>query len=378
MKVHSERPKHLLTLAGEVTLWRAYYYHARCHSQAIPRDAELGLGAGCLSSGVEAAVCLTSAHLPFAEATRLVEQLSGVRVSAVTAQTVAETVGLEIAAAQQAEQAAAWAGKLPEAPATTPERLYVGVDGVIVPFDDGWHELKVAALYEVEARPSDPTEREPTETLHAVNATYLATQAEAREFGKAVWVEAAKRGVAQATEVVIVADGAAWVWNLAYSQFGAYQRVEIVDWYHACQHLWMAGAALYGEGSDLTQHWVKARRDELWHGQFDTMLMALDAAAEAHPRAAQPLTEQRAYFESHRARMRYADFRAAGYQIGSGTVESACKRVIGARLKQAGMMWSARGAKAMAHLRALILSGRWDTFWRQRQPPQRHYHRHAA
>jgi len=378
MKVHSERPKTMLTLAGEVTLWRPYYYHARCHSQAIPRDAALGLGASRLSAGLEAAVCLTSAHLPFAEATRLVEHLSGVGVSAVTAQTVAETVGLEIAAAQQAEQAAAWVGKLPEVPATAPQRLYVGVDGVLTHLDDGWHEFKVAALYEVEARPARATDADPSPTLHAVNATYLATQAEAREFGKAVWVEAAKRGVAQAVEVVIVADGAAWVWNLAYSQFGAYRCVEIVDWYHAAQHLWTAGVALYGEGSDLTKHWVKARRDELWDGQFDTMLAAFDAAAETHPRAAQTLTEQRAYFESHRARMRYADFRAAGYQIGSGAVESACKRVIGARLKQAGMIWSARGAKAMAHLRALILSGRWDAFWQQRQPPQRHYHHHAA
>ena len=83
--------------------------------------------------------------------------------------------------------------------------------------------------------------------------------------------------------------------------------------------------------------------------------------------------EQRAYFETNRQRMRYAHFRAEGYQIGSGPVESACKRVVALWLKQAGMRWSAAGAKAMVHLRALVLSQRWDAFWRQPRPPLRHY-----
>jgi hypothetical protein len=124
-----------------------------------------------------------------------------------------------------------------------------------------------------------------------------------------VWVEAAQLGVEPAEEVVIVADSAAWVWKLAYSQFGAYRCVEIVDWYPACDHLWTAGSALYGEGTALTKHWVEARRDELWQGQLDRLLSVFAAAAPAHARAAPTLTEQRAYFASHRQRMRYADFR---------------------------------------------------------------------
>jgi hypothetical protein len=156
MKVHSERPKTMLRLRGEVTLWRPYDYHARCHSQASPRDADLGLGGSRRSAGVEAALCLTSAHLPFAEAARLVEHRSGLSVSALTAQTVAETGGAEMATMQHAEQAAAWAGEWPAAPASAPQRLYVGVDGVIPHLDDGWHEFKVAAVYEVEARAARP------------------------------------------------------------------------------------------------------------------------------------------------------------------------------------------------------------------------------
>ena len=138
------------------------------------------------------------------------------------------------------------------------------------------------------------------------------------------------------------------------------------------------GNALYGEGSDATKTWVKARLDELWDGHLDTMLAAFDAAAAFRPSAQAVVAEQRTYFDTHRQRMRYAYFRAQGYQIGSGSVESACKRVVALRLKQAGMRWSARGAKAIAHLRALVLSWRWDSFWRFRRPPQRHYRRLAA
>lgn len=371
-----ERPKRILTLTGEVKLKRAYYYHGRCHSHAVALDQQLGLGASSLSPGLEEAVCLASAHLPFEEAVRLIERLSGVAVSHTTAQQVAEAVGEEIAQAQQAECEAAWAGHLPPVPRQAPERLYVSVDGIIVCQQDGWHELKVATCYEVERRV--PTTEHPEGELHAKTPTYLATQAEAREFGKAVWVEAVKRGVDQAREVVMVGDGAAWIWNIAYSQFGAYRLVEIVDWYHAAQHVWEVGNALYGEGSAATKTWVKARLDELWNGHLDTMLAAFDDAATFRPSAQAVVAEQRAYFETHRQRMRYADFRAQGYQIGSGSVESACKRVVALRLKQAGMRWSAKGAKAIAHLRALVLSHRWDTFWRLRRPPQRHYHRLAV
>lgn len=371
MKVHERRTKQVVTLTGEVKLTRPYYYHAKCHGHAIPVDEQLGLGASSLSLGLQEALCLTSAHLPFEAAVELVERLSGVAVAPTTAQQVAETVGAEIAQLQQAECEAAWAGQLPSGPAQVPERLYVSMDGINTPMQDGWHELKVGTCYEVKRQP--PSAEYPEGQLRAVNASYIATQAEAKDFGKRLWVEAAKRGVEKTDQVVILGDGASWIWNIADSQFGAYQPIEIVDWYHASQHVWAAGNALYGEGNDETKHWVKGRLDELWADQLDTMLAAFDAAAQFRPTARNALAEQRAYFETNRQRMRYAHFRAEGYQIGSGPVESACKRVVALRLKQAGMRWSAAGAKAMVHLRALVLSHRWDAFWRQRRPPLRHY-----
>ena len=191
MRVQQRRPKQVLTLLGEVRVNRAYYYHAKCRGHAIPLDAHLGLGASSLSPGLQEALCLTSAHLPFEAAVGLVERLSGVAVSPTTAQQVAETVGEEIAQRQQAECEAAWAGQPPPGPKQAPERLYISMAGINVLMRDGWHELKVGTCYEVERQP--PSAAQPEGALRAIEPSYIATQAEAKVFGQPMWVEAAKR-----------------------------------------------------------------------------------------------------------------------------------------------------------------------------------------
>lgn len=250
------------------------------------------------------------------------------------------------------------------------------MDGIIIHLDDGWHEMKVGSVYEGEAVPSKVKDEAPT--LRAKQTPYLAKRVEAAPFGKDLWVEAARRGVSQAEEVVIVGDGASWIWNVAQSQFGAYRRIEIVDWYHATQHVWPVAKTLYGENTPETSHWAQARLQELWNGDVETLLQEFDAAATFRPSAGAAVDEHRQYFSANLERLPYAKFRAAGYQIGSGNIESACKRVIAARLKQASMIGSSQGAIRIAHLRALVLSHRWDAFWKTRQPPKRHYHRKAA
>lgn len=227
------------------------------------------------------------------------------------------------------------------------------MDGIIIHWDDGWHEMKVGSVYEGEAVPSKVKDEAPT--LRAKQTPYLAKRVEAAPFGKDLWVEAARRGVSQAEEVVIVGDGASCIWNLAQSQFGAYRRIEIVDWYHATQHVWPVAKTLYGENTPETSHWAQARLQELCNGDVETLLQEFDAAATFRPSARAAVDEHRQYF--------------------SANLESACKRVIAARLKQASMIASSQGAIRIAHLRALVLSHRWDAFWKTRQPPKRHYHR---
>jgi hypothetical protein len=153
--------------------------------------------------------------------------------------------------------------------------------------------------------------------------------------------------------------------------------VQIVDWYHAAEYIWAVAHAVYGEGSQAAQEWAEARLDELWEGKLRHVLQALcthlNSDLEEDP-AQQAIT----YFKNNRHRMRYPEFRSQGYQIGSGTIESGCKRVIGARLKQAGMTWTLEGARQVIKARSMYLSDEWDAFCDQRQPPRRTYSRCVA
>ena len=134
-----------------------------------------------------------------------------------------------------------------------------------------------------------------------------------------------------------------------------------MDWWHAVDHLWTAGNGLFGEGSVGAKEWVDARKAELWDGEVERVIEALQGAAkEPQGKAA---ADEIHYFETNKERMRYKRFREAGYPIGSGTVESACKRLIGARLKQAGMCWTKKGAQPVLSLRAGLLSRRWEESW---------------
>jgi hypothetical protein len=147
-----------------------------------------------------------------------------------------------------------------------------------------------------------------------------------------------------------------------WSQFGLHfpKRVKVLDWYHTLEHLWAAGKDRWGEGSAPAQEWVEARKQELWEGRVEAVLAAL--GREEGETEGQRVATEGHYFETNRERMRYAEFRAQGYPIGSETVESACKGVIGVWLKQAGMCWTKADAQAVLSLRADLLSGRWDRF----------------
>jgi hypothetical protein len=148
--------------------------------------------------------------------------------------------------------------------------------------------------------------------------------------------------------------------------------VQIVDWYHATEYIWDVAHAVYGEESDAAQVWAEARLEELWEGDFKDILQAF--RSHLNPDLDKdPVQQAINYFQNNRHRMRYSEFRACGYQIGSGTIESGCKRIIGARLKQAGMTWTVEGARQVIKARAMYFSGEWDDFCDQRPPPRRTY-----
>lgn len=366
-----QRPAQVATLLGPITLRRAYYYCARCRHGHAPLDRQLGYCAGSTSAGLDEALALLGATAAsFEEAAALLDRLTLVRVCPNLARAATERLGRAVQAAEQRAVAAAWdEGRVPAAVAAPP-RLYLSMDGVLVHTHAGWREYKLGAVYTTATSP--PRERPDRLEVRAQEVSFVGDVAEAAAFGRQLWCEAARRDVLAATEVVVVADGAHWIWELVAQHVP--DATQIVDWYHASQYVWAVAHAVYGEGTPLAKRWAKRRLDDLWEGDVGKVLKAF----AAHRQRGQAVQEALTYYTNHQHRMRYGEYRARGLQIGSGTIESGCKQVITARLKQAGMIWSLSGARAVAAVRTWVKSGRWQEALALRPPRQRTYQRRAA
>ena len=370
-----QRAVDVQTLLGPISFTRPYYLCPACHHGVAPLDQELGVAAGSLSAGLTELLALLGALDPFADAVGVLEKLTLVHVCANSVREATETLGQTIAADEAQAVAAAWdvaVQQLPPPPPHAPERLYVSMDGVLVhTAADGWRELKLGACYTTRA--VAPRKRPDQLEVRAEHLSFVADISEPQHFGQLLCLEACRRGVLQAKEVVAIGDGAHWIWNLVEEHFP--EALQIVDWYHATEYLHKAAHAIYGEESALAKQWAKARLDELWDGEVTTVLAALQAhAASGKAAVAAAIT----YYTNNAERMHYPEYRARGIQIGSGSIESGCNHVIGTRLNQAGMIWNVEGARAVAKVRARLKSGRWEETIGQRPPPRRTYQRRAA
>ncbi len=365
-----QRPAQVRTVLGPITIRRAYYHCATCHRGLAPADRRLGYCAGSTSAGLDEVVALLGATTDsFAAASALLEKLTLVHICPNVVRATTEGLGQVLQAQEQAVVQAAWArGTVPPAIAT-PTQLYVSMDGVLVHTEAQWREYKLGSVYTTTTRPSATHPERDDVCAQAIS--YVGDVAGAADFGQLLWCEAARRGVLTAQEVVVLADGAHWIWNVADEHFPG--ATQIVDWYHASHYLWEAAHAIYGEGTPLAKRWAKRRLAELWAGQVPNVLRAL-GKAPPHAAAQEAIT----YYTHHRQRMRYADYRARGLQIGSGTMESGCKQVATARLKQAGMIWSLAGVRAVAAVRTWLKSDRWTEAMALRPLRQRTYQRCAA
>ena len=343
------RPKQMVTQMGALTIRRAYYRCGACGASALPYDERIGLGAGPESVGLAQAAALLGIQDPFAGGASILYRLTGQRLSESTIARLTEAVG-GVAAGQEAQKAAAMQTWRAPPPEVAPETLYVAVDGVQVHQDDGWHEAKCVTCYW-----DDPAGKR--HTRHAVRFEGAAA------FVAFVWGLACRCGLEQAQRVVLLGDGAEWIWKHIGGLLK--EAVWIVDWYHALEHVWACGRVLHGEGTAETETWVKSLETLLWEGQVRTILARLRSElsrtrARAKRAALQALL---GYVENQDARLAYDRFRAAGLDIGSGRVESACRHVVALRMKRGSMRWSKAGSQNVLSLRVAWLNGEWDRLW---------------
>jgi hypothetical protein len=346
------RDKHVVTLVGAVRLARAYYYCPACGASCIPYDQQVGLSSGAASPGVARAACRAGIEVPFAQAADLLAELAGVRLSE---RTVARLTTRAGATADRQEQAQAqriqeWRDA-PEAPVAG--RLYHSADGTMIHTLTQWQEVKTQVVYWKDAQGNH-------------QARYCSRLERIEEFVGHAWALSTRWGLNHCRQSVLIGDGAAWIWDRLGPVFD--EAVQIVDWYHATEHLWTCGRAVYGEATAACTQWVETKKTLLWHGRWRFLIDQLQrerARRRGHaPRAA--LQSLITYLENQGSRLDYQKFRDQGLDVGSGTVESACRHVVQSRLKRAGTRWSTRGAQAVLSLRTCHLNGQWDTFWTTR------------
>jgi hypothetical protein len=158
------------------------------------------------------------------------------------------------------------------------------------------------------------------------------------------------------TMVVVVGDGAEWIWNRATWFI---RRCEILDFWHAMEHAWEFARLRYGEGSQQADQWVRQIGIDLKAGKVEQVIARLKRLRPQSSQLRESLESLIRYYSANAGRMRYDEYLRLGYGIGSGAVESAHKQVVHARLRQAGMRWSEAGARRLLALRLLLLNGDW-------------------
>jgi hypothetical protein len=375
--VDYERPRHLQGLVGEYRIARPYFVCDHCRQGCAPLDERLGLGAGALSPGLQRVASRLGIDDSFDDAVDALSETLRIELKDEAVRRVTEGSGQVAEAEAQAAIALAQAGKEPlpkeKIKAKSPV-LLVEMDGVLVHEVGGnWHEVKVglAAPLGPEAREDEETGRS---TLVLGKASYCAGFESADSFWWRVYVEACRRGLGGAlvTMVVVLGDGADWIWRYAptFLGVGAVQLVEILDIYHAFEHLSTVANAVFGQGSKAAAEWLGPLKRCLAEEGPAPILAALGELSPEDEAGVEEVRKAVGYFTEHAARMDYPTFLAMKLPIGSGAIESACKTLIEEREKGAGMRWTEGGAQAVATLRALQRSGRWREFWRG-QPQRR-------
>lgn len=359
-------------MLGPLTLERAYYACADCGTGFCPRDQTLGLVGQSVTPAVLRMEAAVAASVSFEEGAQLLEELADVKISPRQVERDAEALGEEIAADERADDE----GINAQAVEGT---AYVGLDGTGIPVrkeetegrpgkqPDGsakTREVKLVTLWTANMTDDEgKPHRDEGSVTYSAAIESVATSDTAKvmaPFAQRVEREAARRRFAGARRRVVLGDGALWIWKLADELF--YGAIQIVDRFHAKQHLSDLGKAIFGATSQQAAIWAGLRCDELDDGRFDDLLAAIAMHSAGNDEARKGLE----YFKTNRARMNYPEFERQGLMTGSGVVEAGCKTAVGVRCKRAGMHWSVPGANAIIALRCSRLSNRFDDFWERR------------
>jgi hypothetical protein len=370
------RSKPLLTAVGAVEVSRPYYWCPDCGTGQFPADRELDIEHTEFSPGVRRMQALVGQQGPFQQGREQMKVLAGLEVTAKSVERAAEALGADIAQGEQKRSQQALQLPLPAVIGEPIPILYVQMDGTGIPVvkkervgrpgkipgqPAHTREVKLGCVFTQTTWDQDGYPiRAPAST------TYTGAVETAEEFGPRLFREAWTRGWSRARLRVVMGDGAEWIWNLAAEHF--HGALQIVDLYHARQHLWEVARALYPNQTVPQQAWMRAHQKRMLDkGKIEKLVDALRSIRSKNAEVAEKLRVEADYFERNAERMRYPKFRRQHLFVGSGVIEAGCKTVVGSRLKQSGMFWTVTGANAILALRCCHLNGRFEDYWESRR-----------
>ena len=365
------RSKQFHSVLGPLRLERAYYHCPACGHGYCPRDRHLGIENTSLSPALTRMTGTVGAMVSFQEGSELLQELAGVAVDAKQVERTAEALGQEIAEDERHHSE-------PFDALPLPKTLYLGIDGTGIPLraeeltgvpgktggGAKTREVKLCTVWSAESFDAEGTPiRDEGSVSYSAAIESASTPDTAKEpsaFAQRVWRETQRRRFLQVARTAALGDGAPWIWNLAEELFPG--TTQILDRFHAKQHLSDLGKVLYGPTDRRASEWATQRHNELDEGK----LRAVVAAIRPHVTHCDEARRCLRYFWTNRKRMRYPKFHAQGLCTSTGVVEAGCKVAIGTRLKRSGMHWTVRGANAIIALRCSKLSGRFQDFWERR------------
>jgi hypothetical protein len=369
------RSRPVLTVVGQAQVSRPYYLCPDCHQGQFPADVELDIKDTEFSPGVRRMQALVGQDAPFDHGREQIKVLAGLEVTTKSVERTAEAIGEDIARREREEIEKAIQLDLPVIVGKPIPVLYIEMDGTGVPVvkketlgrqgkTDGQpahtREVKLGCVFtQTKCDKEGFPIRDPDST------TYTGAIETADEFGKRIYLEAAQRGSSNAVKKVVIGDGADWIRNLAELHFP--EAIQIVDLYHARQHLWDLARKLYPNDAGKQKAWMKKHQRLLDKGKIEKLVLTLRAIDVTNPEVIEKIRIEAGYFERNAERMRYPKFRRQHLFVGSGVIEAGCKTVIASRLKQSGMFWTLRGANAIIALRCSHLNGRFEDYWEGRR-----------
>jgi hypothetical protein len=249
--------------------------------------------------------------------------------------------------------------------AERPQRLYGALDAAKVHIrgeeEHPRRDMKVGTWFTTTAAP--PQDPDDEWDIKATEVSYYCDIREAQQFGSLLWATGCQRQAQLAQELVFLGDGAEWIWNLVEEHYP--EAIQIVDWFHATEYIAPVANVAFAD-QDQRQAWIQQVRTDLWEGNLDAVITAFDCLI-AHKQAGEAAKKAATYFTNNRHRMSYAEYRANGYQIGSGTVESGCKQIVTQRLEVAGAIWDLDNGIKTAKARAVLLSNQWPIITARRE-----------